>query len=220
MSAALEQIRIEAERHQKFGPAWALMRELRVILDGHFWTHDMGHTGYYYTTLPLFLTGSIWTIVQELAAAIDASVKREITVVAGAQFGGNIIAQGLVNLISAAGPARTIHCIHIEKEFGLVGKDLGKTNYAIRDYFRDFLSGTRVLLVDDVRRSGRNMKLFEALLKDANASVVATASIIDASFVEHPGRHFSVWKAPEGDRYTPGPQTCPMCASGTPITKF
>jgi orotate phosphoribosyltransferase len=216
----LEAIRAEVALEQTFGPAWEMMRGLGVVRDGHFWTHDRSrHTPYYFDTRPLFLTGRILTIVQDLPKKIDPAVRQKVTVVAGPQFGGDVIAQLMRSLLESEGEHRTIHCVPIEKISVRIGREIHRPTLYIRDYFQPFLRDASVLLVDNVRFTDSTMKSCELLVKDYGGKVVASASLIDAATVHHPRPHFSIWEQSQEVVYAAG-STCPQCRRGVAMTEF
>jgi orotate phosphoribosyltransferase len=82
------------------------------------------------------------------------------------------------------------------------------------------LSGTRVLLADDVRNTGETFAKCAALVQEAGGTVLATVEIYDRceAIVDLgvPNIALAEYKAPEN--FNAG--ECPLCAQGIPITRF
>lgn len=200
-------------------------KALGVLKEGHFERHDGKHTRWYFHSHPLFYTGALWRAVQDLVAVIPLEVLDQIDIVAGPQFAGNVIAQGMINIISSNGPMtrESVHCVPIEKQFKLVGSNLGKTSYHVRRFYQDVLPDKKVLLVDDVVASGKTIVKCVRLLESMKARVIASVCIANLSHVKD-ATQYSIWNQPpnHADVYDRG--SCPMCKSDDPeirkITKF
>ncbi len=207
----------EAVLRQRFGSAWQELTELGVIKEGHFRRHDYRHTKWYYDTVPLFLTGRIWTIMQDLAAVINPEVVEQIEFIAGPGYRGNILAFGLANVLSARSPAsRPIQSVPIERQFQIVGPDLGKSEHWVRKRYLELLAGRGVLLADDVLATGKTRTGCFHLLTQAGAKVLGSVSIIDASQMDSScrkltGYHAALKVIPAKDVYEA--TQCPMCRS-------
>ena len=192
--------------------------ELGVLRQGHFQRHDFRHSRWYFDSKPLVFTGALWHVIQDLATIIPTEILDEIEIVAGAQSVGDTMAEGLINVISSrSAKVRQVNCVPIERQFEIVGKDLGKTTYRIRPFYLDRLAGKKVLLADDVIASGKNSTRFCRLLESAGARVVASAFIANLSQLDDPTR-FSLWRQPLDEVYARA--ECPMCRRDEPMTKF
>lgn len=192
--------------------------EQGVLKEGHFQRHDGKHVRWYFDTQPLVFTGALWRIVQDLVAITPVEILEQVEIVAGPQSVGDVLAEGMINIISSRGPkARQVFCVPIERQFKLVGKKLGKTVYLIRPFYRERLAGKKVLFVDNVFASGKTTVKCTRLIEEAGATIVGLTYIADLSPVSDNHRRV-LWQDRADDVY---PQfACPMCKSGIPITKF
>ena len=82
------------------------------------------------------------------------------------------------------------------------------------------LAGRRVLLVDDVRNTGKTFQRCAELVREAGGTVLATVEICDRleamSDAGVPNYALAEYKAPEN--FTAA--DCPICRAGEPITSF
>lgn len=194
-----------------------------AIMQGHFQRHDNQHSKWYFNAHALFWTGRLWSAVQDLASVIDQAVVDEIDAIVGPESLGKMVASGLqATLGSRRNRSRpAIHCVPIERKFVIVGPEVGKTIYHIRDYYHKQMSGMKVLFADDAIASGVTTNRGHELIRAAGAHVVAEAGIADLCHYTHPTR-FSIWRPPTEDIYPV--HFCPMCKSQDPevrkITRF
>jgi orotate phosphoribosyltransferase len=90
----------------------------------------------------------------------------------------------------------------------------------IRDFYKSVLDGRRVLLVDDVRNTGKTFERAKTLIEAAGGHVIATAQIYDRmeAIVDLgvPNIALAEYKAPDNVLVA----DCPMCRAKQPITKF
>ena len=87
-------------------------------------------------------------------------------------------------------------------------------------FYRQQVTGHRVLLVDDVRNTGQTLLRCAALVRESGGTVIATAEICDRmeALVDTgvPNIPLAEYKAPENYPVA----TCPLCAAGVPINTF
>lgn len=193
--------------------------ELGVIKEGHFERHDGKHTRWYFHSHPLFWTGALWRIVQDLVAIVPDEILKGVDAIAGPQFAGNLLGQGMVNIVEARGARdrKPVNCVPIERGYEKMGKDIGREIYQIRRYYREQLPDLKVLLVDDVVASGVTRVKCIRLLEGAGAEVVGGVCIADLSLVPGVSQH-SLWKPPTADIYDRA--YCPHCRAGVLMTRF
>src|SRR4030095_1233577 len=92
--------------------------------------------------------------------------------------------------------------------------------HTLSRFYQRQVSGRKVLLVDDVRNTGQTLVRCAALIREGGGEVVATAQIYDRmeAMVDAGAPNFALaeYKAPEN---YPA-HSCPLCASGIPVTSF
>jgi orotate phosphoribosyltransferase len=90
----------------------------------------------------------------------------------------------------------------------------------LRTFYRDVVRGRRVLLVDDVRNTGKTFERAKALIEEAGGTVIATVEICDRCEVMVdlgvPNIALAEYAAPEN--YPAA--DCPLCKAGTPVAAF
>jgi len=108
---------------------------------------------------------------------------------------------------------------HPPYSFAPISQEAGG-ELVIRDFYKSVLAGKRVLLVDDVRNTGKTFERAKALIEAAGGHVIATAEIYDRmeAIVDLgvPNIALAEYKAP--DNYLVA--DCPMCKDKQPITTF
>jgi orotate phosphoribosyltransferase len=92
--------------------------------------------------------------------------------------------------------------------------------HSLSPFYRQQLSGRKVLLVDDVRNTGQTLARCADLVRESGATLLATAQIYDRMEaivdIGVPNVALAEYKAPEN--YSAG--DCPLCRAGAPITAF
>jgi orotate phosphoribosyltransferase len=191
-----------------------LQRSEVLMMDGHFDYGDGYHGRVYLNPHQLFRHPStIWRFAQDLIDVMPGDLVQQTEVVAGPATGGALLAHTIAGLLDSR---RSL--THPPCSFAPFHRAAG--GFALRAFYRAELKGRRVLLADDVRNTGETLARCAALVQDAGGTVVATVEIYDRceAIVEPdvPNIALAEYKAPPN--YLSG--ACPLCRSGTPITRF
>jgi orotate phosphoribosyltransferase len=195
------------------------MRELQqsdvLMLDGHFDYKNGYHGRVYLNPHALFLHPSTtWRVAQELLDLFPIDLAEQIDVVAGPATGGALLAHTVAGLLDGRRELTRPPCRFAPFT---KSKDQG---LRLRRYYASSVKGQRVLLVDDVRNTGKTYERCAALIREAGGHVLATAQIYDrqGALVEVGAPNYALveYLAPENFPVS----ACPMCAAGTPITTF
>ena len=185
------------------------------MLDGHFDYGNGYHGRVYVNPHQLFRRPStIWRFAQDLIDVLPADLIAATEVVAGPATGGALLAHTIAGLLDGRRSLTHPPCCFApfthEPPSGLT----------LRPFYRHELQGKRVLLVDDVRNTGNTLALCAALAREAGATVLATAEIYDRleamGDLGVPNIALAEYKAPGNYRAV----ECPLCQTGTPITRF
>lgn len=192
-----------------------LQRHEVLMLDGHFDFGNGYHGPVYLNPHQLFRHPStIWRFAQDLLDTLPASVVEQAEVVAGPVMGGALLAHTMAGLLDSRQ--------HLSRERTLFApfSDDAHSGQTLSRFYQQQLKGRRVLLVDDVRNTGQTFVRCADLVREAGGTLVATAEIYDRmeSIVQLDVPNFPLaeYKAPEN--YPAA--SCPLCASGVPISSF
>ena len=186
-----------------------------LMLDGHFDFGNGFHGRAYLNPHQLFrYPSTIWRFAQDLIDVLPASVLDATEVVAGPATGGSLLAHTIAGLLDsrrAISKAPTLFAPFSVDAYR--GPGLSR-------FYRQQISGKKVLLVDDVRNTGQTLARCATIARSAGATVIATAEIYDRmeSMTDAGAPNFALaeYKAPEN---YPA-DVCPMCQSGVPVTTF
>ena len=186
-----------------------------LMLDGHFDYGNGYHGRVYLNPHQLFRHPStIWRFAQDLIDLLPAELVQATEVVAGPVTGGALLAHTMAGLMDGRRPLT-----HPPYSFAPISQEAGGV-LVIRDFYKSVLEGKRVLLVDDVRNTGKTFERAKALIEAAGGHVIATAEIYDRmeAIVDLgvPNIALAEYKAP--DNYLVA--DCPMCKAKQPITTF
>jgi len=192
------------------------MREAEVLmLDGHFDYGNGFHGGVYLNPHQIFRQPSlIWRFAQDLIEILPDEVVHATDVVAGPVMGGALLAHTVAGLLDGR---RSL--THPPTSFAPLSLD-GTGNLVIRSFYRQVVNGRRVLLVDDVRNTGKTFERAKALIEQAGGTVIATAQLCDRleALVDLGLPNYALAEYPAPENYPVG--NCPLCKAGTPITAF
>jgi hypoxanthine phosphoribosyltransferase len=90
----------------------------------------------------------------------------------------------------------------------------------IRPFYKQVVSGRKVLLADDIRNTGETFQKAKRLIEHAGGTVIATVEIYDRleAILDLGIPNFALagYRAPENYAAT----ACPMCREGVPVTTF
>ena len=186
-----------------------------LMTDGHFDYGNGYHGHVYLNPHQLFRHPStIWRFAQDLIDVLPGDLVQRAEVVAGPVTGGALLAHTIAGLLDSR---RSL--THPPCSFAPFNYDPA-CGFTLRPFYRRELNGKRVLLADDVRNTGETFSRCAALVKEAGATVLATAEIYDRleaiTDLGVPNIALADYKAPEN--YKVG--DCPLCKNGQPITRF
>ncbi|HZT76511.1 MAG TPA: phosphoribosyltransferase family protein [Vicinamibacterales bacterium] len=186
-----------------------------LMLDGHFDYGNGYHGRVYLNAHQLFRHPStIWRFAQDLIDLLPPDLVQRTEVVAGPVTGGALLAHTVAGLLDSRRALTHPPCSFAPFNYDAAGA------FALRPFYRRELAGKRVLLADDVRNTGETFAKCAALVKEAGAEVVATIEICDRCEpvvdLGVPNIALAEYEAPEN--YAAA--SCPLCAAGTPITRF
>jgi orotate phosphoribosyltransferase len=186
-----------------------------LMINGHFDYGNGYHGRVYLNPHQLFRHPStIWRFAQDLIDLMPGDIVQQTEVVAGPVTGGALLAHTMAGLLDSRRALTHPPCSFAPFNYDPAG------GFALRAFYRQELNGKRVLLADDVRNTGETFAKCAALVRDAGGTIVATVQIYDRgeAIVDLgvPNIALAEYKAPENYRAS----ECPLCKSGSPITRF
>jgi orotate phosphoribosyltransferase len=186
-----------------------------LMIDGHFDYGNGYHGRVYLNAHQLFRHPStIWRFAQDLLDVLPGDVVQGTEVVAGPVTGGALLAHTIAGLLDSRRSLTHPPCSFAPFNYDPAG------GFTLRAFYARELAGKRVLLADDVRNTGETFARCAALVDDAGGTVLGTVEIYDRleAVAETSAPNFALaeYKAPEN--FTAA--SCPLCASGVPITQF
>jgi orotate phosphoribosyltransferase len=194
----------------------ATLQEFEVLmLDGHFNYGNGYHGRVYLNPHRIFRQPSlVWRLGQDLIDVLPESVVTSTEVVAGPVMGGALLAHTIAGLIDGR---RSLHLPHTS--FAPLTPDANKA-LSLRPFYRGVVDGKKVLLVDDVRNTGKTFERGKAAIEGAGGTVIATAQICDRleALVDLGVPNVALAEYPAPENYPEA--SCPLCASGVPVTSF
>jgi len=192
------------------------MRDSQVLmLDGHFDYGNGFHGRVYLNPHQIFRQPSlIWRFAQDLIEILPDDVVQATEVVAGPVMGGALLAHTVAGLLDGR---RSL--THPPTRFAPLSLD-GSGGLVIRSFYRGVVRGRRVLLVDDVRNTGKTFERAKGLIEQAEGRVIATAQLCDRleALVDLGLPNFPLAEYPAPENFPAA--DCPLCRAGTPITSF
>ena len=185
------------------------------MVDGHFDYGNGYHGRVYLNPHQLFRTPStIWRFAQDLIDLMPGELVQRTEVVAGPVTGGALLAHTIAGLLDSRRSLTHPPCIFAPFNYDAAG------GFTLRAFYRREIAGKRVLLADDVRNTGETFARCAALVKEAGATLVASAEIYDrceaVTDIGVPNIALAEYQAVEN--FKAG--ECPLCKAGLPITRF
>lgn len=185
------------------------------MADGHFDFGNGYHGTVYLNPHQLFrYPSTIWRFAQDLLDVLPASVTDVAQVVAGPAMGGAILAHTIAGLLDSrralSGEPMMFAPLTVHHTEGP----------ALSPFYAQQVRGRSVLLVDDVRNTGQTLARCAALIHEAGGRVLATAELYDRveTVVESSVPNIALAEVTSPVNYAAN--ACPLCAAGTPITRF
>lgn len=186
-----------------------------LMLDGHFDYGNGYHGRAYLNPHQLFRQPStIWRFAQDLLDIVPSDLLHDVELVAGPATGGALLAHTIAGLLDSRRSLSHPPCLFAPFHHNAQG------GFSIRDFYRRELNGKRVLLADDVRNTGETFERCATLVRASGGELLATVEIYDrmeAVFdLGVPNIALAEYRAPDNYKFA----DCPLCKSGTPITRF
>ena len=130
-----------------------------LMLDGHFNYGNGYHGRVYLNPHQLFRQPStIWRFAQDLMDLIPGDLLQQAEVVAGPVTGGALLAHTVAGLLDSRRSLSHPPCLFAPFNYD------PPDGFALRDFYRRTIEGKRVLLVDDVRNTGKTFERCAALV--------------------------------------------------------
>jgi orotate phosphoribosyltransferase len=174
-----------------------LLKDLKVLQQGHFLLNSGLHSEYYFEKFRILENPD--ATIQLCKIVADEFKAKNPEWVIGPTTGGIIIA------------------FEVARQLGL-RSGFAEERDGKRIVGRGFdIKGKRVLIVDDVTTTGKSLvETFDAV-RTKGGEVVGVAVLIDRLIRELPFVHFSVYKKVVTNFE---PEQCPLCKSGVPLQKL
>ena len=185
-----------------------------LMVDGHFDYGNGFHGKVYLNPHQLFRHPStIWRFAQDLLDVLPDTLAKETDVVAGPVMGGALLAHTIAGLLDGR---RSLS--HPPCSFAPFTEDNGEMT--LRSFYGGVMKGSRVLLADDVRNTGKTLERCKTLVEEAGGTVIASVVIYDRmdSVVDLGVPTIALAEFHAADNFPEA--ECPLCKSGIPITKF
>lgn len=185
------------------------------MVNGHFDYGNGFHGSAYLNPHRLFQQPStIWRVAQDLIDAIPGDVIAAAEVVSGPVMGGALLAHTMAGLIDGRRPLS-----HPQSLFAPISVD-ERGSHVLRDFYQGVVKGRRVLLVDDVRNTGKTFERAKSLIETAGGTVIATAQICDRleAMVDLGVPNIALAEYPAPENFPA--ESCPLCQAGAAITRF
>lgn len=186
-----------------------------LMVNGHFDYGNGFHGSAYLNPHRLFQQPStIWRVSQDLIDAIPSDVIAAAEVVSGPVMGGALLAHTMAGLIDGRRPLS-----HPQSLFAPISVD-DRGAHVLRDFYQGVVKGRRVLLVDDVRNTGKTFERAKSLIEAAGGTVIATAQICDRleAMVDLGVPNIALAEYPAPENFPA--ESCPLCKAGAAITRF
>ncbi len=190
------------------------LRRYEVVMEGHFDYGNGFHGRLYLNPHQLFRWPStIWRVAQDLIDITPSSLLTQAEIVAGPATGGALLAHTVAGLLDGRRPMT-----HPPYSFAPFGDADGRP--VLSAFYAHLIRGRRVLLADDVRNTGQTFAWCAGLVREAGGTVLGTVEIVDRGVatvtLDVPNIALVEYTAPPN---YPS-DACPLCAAGTPVTRF
>ncbi len=174
-----------------------LLRDLRVLQEGHFLLNSGLHSKYYFEKFRILENPGAASQLCGLIA--DRFKEKEIDWVIGPTTGGIIIAFEVARQLNKhAGFAEE------REEKRIVGRGFGIDN-------------KKILIVDDVMTTGTSILQTINAVNEKGGATVGVAVLIDRCSIKLPFEYFATYRKVVENF---NPETCPLCKEGVPLSKL
>jgi len=185
-----------------------------LMVDGHFDYGNGFHGRMYLNPHQLFRhPATIWRFAQDLLDILPDGVARQTDVVAGPVMGGALLAHTIAGLLDGR---RSL--THPPCSFAPFTED--DDAITLRSFYAGVMRGSRVLLADDVRNTGKTLARCKTLVEDAGGTVIGSVVIYDRmeAMADLGVPTIALAEFEASDNYPAA--ECPMCQAGEPVTQF
>ena len=200
---------------EKKSHALKTLEDLGVLMrEGHF-DYGNGFHGRVYLNPHQLLRhpSTIWRLAQDLIATLPPELVADTDVVAGPVTGGALLAHTIAGLLDGRRALTHPQC-------SFAPFSHADDRFVLRGFYAREMAGKRVLLVDDVRNTGKTFERCAELVRDAGGRVIATAEICDRleAITDAGAPNFALaeYAAPENFAAA----SCPLCQAGVPVASF
>lgn len=200
---------------EKKSHALKTLEDLGVLMrEGHF-DYGNGFHGRVYLNPHQLLRhpSTIWRLAQDLMDLVPPELVADTDVVAGPVTGGALLAHTIAGLLDGRRALTHPQCSFAPFSYA-------DDRFVLRSFYAREMAGKRVLLVDDVRNTGKTFERCAELVSEAGGRVIATAEICDRleaiTDAGVPNFALAEYAAPENFAAA----SCPLCQAGVPVTSF
>lgn len=179
-----------------------ILRSCDALLEGHFRYTSGRHGSQYFEKIRIVREPRFVDELGRMMAAMMDDIRNDIDLVCAPAYGAVVFGYATA--------------LHLGSRFAFLQRD-SQGRMSVRQGFQDLLSGSRVLLVEDVCTTGGSIVESIGALGSAGAEVVRVGLIVDRTAgnlqLDVPYRALLSVEAlswPEDD--------CPLCRKGIPVT--
>lgn len=174
-----------------------LLRDLRVLQEGHFLLNSGLHSRYYFEKFRILENPEATSLLCKMIA--DKFKADDVSWVIGPTTGGVIIAFEVARQLQVrAGFAEE-----------RAGKRIVGRGFDIKD--------RRILLVDDVMTTGKSVEETIEAVREKSGNIIGTAVLIDRCSRDLPFQYYAVYKKAVVNFK---PDECPLCKEGKTLQKL
>lgn len=179
-----------------------ILRSCDALLEGHFRYTSGRHGRQYFEKIRIVREPRFVDELGRMMAVLMDDLREEIDIVCAPAYGAVVFGFATA--------------LHMGKGFAFLQRD-ARSCMTIRSGFCDLVSGSRVLLVEDVCTTGGSIVESIGALREAGAEVVQVGLIVDRTGgsleLEVPYRALLTVEAVSWDE-----DECPLCLDEVPIT--
>ena len=179
-----------------------ILRASDALLEGHFKYTSGRHGSRYFEKIRIVSEPKYVDELGRMMAVMMDDIRENVDVVCAPAYGAVVFG------FSTA--------LHMGRSFAFLQRD-SSGKMTIRQGFRDLVSGSRVLLVEDVSTTGGSIRESISALDSAEAEVVQAGLIVDRTGGRlELGVPYRSLLTVEAESWSE--EECPMCREGIPIT--